>query len=84
MKFPLFNRVALAVDIPGKGIRRGDVATVVEHHPAPATGMGPGYSVEVFNALGKTITVLTVPESHLEALRDDEVLSVREWRPTAA
>lgn len=84
MKFPLFSRVALAADVPGEGIRRGDIATVVEHHAAPAPGIEPGYSVEVFNALGKTIAVLTVPESHLEVLRDDEVLSVRAWRPTAA
>ena len=84
MKFPLFSRVALAVDVPNEGIRRGDVATVVEHHAAPAPAGESGYSVEVFNALGKTIAVLTLPESHLEALRDDEVLSVRARRTTAA
>ncbi len=84
MKFPLFSRVALAVDALEEGIRRGDIATVVEHHAPPAPGSEPGYSVEVFNALGKTIAVLTLSESHLEALRDDEVLSVRAWRTTAA
>ena len=84
MKFPLFSRVALAADVPAEGIRRGDIATVVEHHAAPAPGGEPGYSVEVFNALGKTIAVLTLPESYLEVLRDDEVLSVRAWRPDAA
>lgn len=67
MKFPLFSRVALAADVPNEGIRRGDLATVVEHHAAPGPGIEPGDSVEVFNALGKTIAVLTVPESHLEA-----------------
>ena len=84
MKFPLFSRVALAADVPAEGIRRGDLATVVEHHPAPLAGGEPGYSIEVFNALGKTVAVLTVAETHLEVLRDDEVLSVRAWRPTAA
>ena len=84
MKFPLYGRVALAADVPNEGIRRGDIATVVEHHAAPTPRIEPGYSVEVFNALGKTIAVLTVPESHLDALRDDEVLSVRAWRTTAA
>lgn len=77
MKFPLYSRVSLAVDVPAEGIRRGDVATVVEHHTALASGGDCGYSVEVFNAVGETLTVLTVPESHLEALRPDEVLSVR-------
>lgn len=38
MKFPLYSRVALAVDVPAEGIRRGDVATVVEHHAAPDAG----------------------------------------------
>jgi hypothetical protein len=44
----------------------------------------PGYSLEVFNAVGRTIAVLTLPDSLPEALRDDEVLSVRAWRTTAA
>lgn len=77
MKFPLYSRVALAVDIPAEGIRRGDVATVVESHPAPTADAEPGYSIELFNAIGDTLTVLTLPESHLEPLRQDEVLSVR-------
>ncbi len=83
MKFPLYSRVALAIDVPADGIRRGDLATVVEYHASPASGMEAGYSVEVFNAVGGTVAVLTVSESHLEVLRSDEVLSVRA-RTTAA
>jgi hypothetical protein len=41
-----------------------------------ANGEG-GYSIEVFNAIGDTIAVTAVPESALEPLRKDEVLSVR-------
>ncbi len=77
MNFPLYSRVVLAVDIPTEGIRRGDVATVVEHHAAAAPGGEPGYTVEVFSALGETLAVLTLPASHVEALRSDEVLAVR-------
>lgn len=77
MKFSPYSRVALAVDSPAEGIRRGDIATVVEWHPAPAPGTECGYSIEVFNALGETHAVLTVPESSLEALRSDELLAVR-------
>ena len=77
IKFPLNSRVALTVDLPAEGIRRGDVATIVEHHTAPASDIEPGYSVEVFDAIGETLAVLTLPESHLESLRRDEVLSVR-------
>jgi hypothetical protein len=44
----------------------------------------PGYSVEVFNAVGETLAVLTLPESSFEALRRDEVLSVRSLASDAA
>jgi hypothetical protein len=84
MKFPLYSRVALTVDLPAEGIRRGDVATIVEYHSAPAAGIEPGYSVEVFNAIGETLAVLTLPESHLESLRRDKVLSVRNLTSHAA
>ncbi len=84
MKFPLYSRVALTVDVPAEGVRRGDVVTVVEWHPAPSVGAESGYSVEVFNALGDTLAVLTLPESSFEALRRDEVLSVRSLSAHAA
>lgn len=75
MRHELFQEVVLKNDIPEKGLKKGDVATVAEHHPA-ADGED-GYSLEVFNALGDTIAVITVPESHIESLRKDEVFSVR-------
>jgi hypothetical protein len=84
VKHPLFSRVALAVDVPAEGMRRGDVATVVEWHPAPTPADEPGYSVEVFNAVGDTVAVLTVPESHVEPLRSDKVLTVRSLAARAA
>lgn len=84
MKFPLYSRVALAVDLPAEGIRRGDIATVAEHHAAPAPGMEPGYSLEVLNAVGETLAIVTLPESQIEALRRDEILSVRSLTSHAA
>ena len=33
MKYELYTRMALSVDLPEHGLRRGDVATLVEHHP---------------------------------------------------
>ena len=45
----------------------------VEHHSS-----GPrGCLLELFNALGESIGVVTVPEDAVEPLRADEVLSVR-------
>ena len=75
MRFELYSDAALARDIPEHGLCRGDVVKVVDYHQS-ANGEN-GYSIEVFNALGDTIAVTAVPESALEALRKDEVLSVR-------
>jgi len=59
MKYELSARVALATDLPEHHLRRGDVATVVEHH-AGRPDQEPGYSLEVFTATGETVAVLTV------------------------
>ncbi|MEO8428112.1 MAG: DUF4926 domain-containing protein [Verrucomicrobiota bacterium] len=76
MKYDLFIRVALSEDLPERQLRRGDVATVVEFHPG-RPGKEPGYSLEVFNAIGETVDVVTVRESQIEPLTADELLSVR-------
>jgi hypothetical protein len=75
MRYKLFQQVALATDIPEKKLRRGDLATVVDHHPT--RDREPGYSIEVFNAVGDTIAVAVVPESFLQELTPDEILHVR-------
>jgi hypothetical protein len=75
MKFKEFQQVALAMDIPEEKLRRGDLATIVDIHPR--NGGEIGYSIEIFNALGETIAVTTVPESLLEELTANEVLHVR-------
>ncbi len=80
--FELFQRVALARDFPTKHLRRGDVATIVDCHPA-LPGEEPGYSLEVFNAIGETIAVIVVNESEIQPLRADEVLSARAFAVAA-
>ena len=83
MNIELFSQVALARDIPDEGLRCGDVATVVEKLPGTrASGGEEGYILEVFNAIGETITVVTVPVSAVEPLRASEVLSVRPFQQT--
>ena len=57
-------------------LRRGDVATVVEHHPG-GPGQEPGYSLEVFNAVGEALPVVTVREFQNAPLTPNEVLHVR-------
>jgi hypothetical protein len=76
MKYDLFTEVVLAVDLPDHRLRRGDVATVVEHLPA-GDNPEPGYALEVFNAVGESIDVLMVAESEIEPLRSDEVMHAR-------
>ena len=72
----MFSRVALAEDLPREKLRRGDVATVVEYYEG-RPGQEAGYELEVFNAVGDTIAVVTVGESQIEKLCNDEVLTVR-------
>ena len=79
MKYELYTRMALSADLPEHGLRRGDVATLVEHHPG-RPGQEDGYSLEVFNAVGDTVAVVTVRESQVEPLTADELLSVRPAR----
>ena len=76
MSLPLYERVALKRDIPEHGLKGGDVATLVDYVSHPAGGE-QGCVLEVFNALGDSIAVVTVPEDAVEPLRADEMLSVR-------
>lgn len=56
----------------------------IETHPALTPAREVGYSVEVLNAQGDTLTVLTLHESHLEGLSRDEILSVRSMAERSA
>lgn len=75
MTFELYTDVALKCDLPEHRLRRGDIVKLVDHHVAPDGT--EGYAIEVFNALGETIAVTSVPASALEALRQDEILCAR-------
>lgn len=74
MKYDLFQEVVLLKEISDKKLKKGDVATIVEHHPSDSKD---GYSLEVFNVLGDTIAVVTVSESEIEPFKEDEIFSVR-------
>ena len=79
----LYQRVALAIDLPQYGLCKGDVAVVVEHLPGtPASGGEDGYALEVFNAVGETIAVVTVPDSAVNPLTEHEIFHVRPLSPT--
>jgi hypothetical protein len=72
----LYQEVALTRDLPDHHLRAGDIALLVDRVPHPAGGED-GYVLEVFNAVGESIAVVTVPFSAVEALSADEILTVR-------
>ena len=55
-------------------LQKGDVATIVEH--LAGKGRENGYALKVFNAIGDTIAVITVPESAVEPLTANVIPSV--------
>lgn len=76
MSLQLYDRVALRKPFPEHSLRVGDVATLVDFVEHPSSGPR-GCILELFNAIGESIGVVTVPEDAIEPLRADEVLSVR-------
>lgn len=75
MNLELYTDAALNQNLPECGLCRGDIVKLVDELTAPDGTRG--YAVEVFNALGDTIDVQTIPASAVEPLREDEVLFVR-------
>ena len=75
MDFALYTDVVLTEDLPAEKLRAGDVGTVVERHDV--AGKEPGYSVEFFDMLGKTVAVVTVPCSKIRAPAGLDMPSVR-------
>ncbi len=75
MKLKPYSDVVLKRNLPKYGLKRGDVVKLLDRHIAPNRKIG--YSIEVFNALGKTIAVTTVPASAVEPLRKNEILCAR-------
>ncbi|MBC8551368.1 MAG: DUF4926 domain-containing protein [Candidatus Brocadiales bacterium] len=75
MAHKLFEEIVLTNDIPEKKLKKGDVATIVDYHPV--SNGEDGYSLEVFDVLGNTIAVITLPESAIEPLTENEIFNVR-------
>ncbi len=81
MSVSQFQRVALTCDVAEHQLCAGDVAYVVDFVPHPSGGE-KGCVLEVFNALGESIAVVTVPVSAVEPLAADEVFAVRRLAET--
>ncbi len=76
MKVELYSRVTVTRDFPEQHLKAGDVATLVEcvEHPQ---GGEEGAVLEIFNALGETISIAAVPVSAIEPVQARHVPSVR-------
>jgi hypothetical protein len=64
MPFDMYSDVILTRDVAERGLRTGDVGTVVERHAVPGVSE-EGYSVEFFDMTGNTVTVVTLQASAL-------------------
>jgi hypothetical protein len=64
MPFDMFGDVILTCDVTERGLRAGDVGTVVELHVVPGVPK-KGYSVEFFDMTGNTVAVVTLPANAL-------------------
>ncbi|GBO52031.1 hypothetical protein APA_4336 [Pseudanabaena sp. lw0831] len=62
MNFSLYSDVILLTNLPEECIYAGDIGTVVERHDV--IGLETGYSVEFFDMLGNTVSVVTLPMSY--------------------
>ena len=76
MKRELYEEVALTRNILEGGLCQGDVARLVDYVPHPAGGE-EGAVLEIFNAIGESVAVVTVPVSAIAPLRADQMPAVR-------
>lgn len=76
MRLPLYQEIALNQDFPDQKLQRGDMATLVDYVPHPEQGE-EGAVLEVFNALGDTVSVVIVPVSGIDALQPEDIPSIR-------
>ncbi len=69
--------IVLLEDLPGEGLRAGDVGTVVHVHR-----QGAGYEVEFMTLTGATVAVATLLPSQLRPVGNRDVTHVRERSAT--
>jgi len=67
-QYPLFSQVVLAEDLPEYHLKRGDVATIVEHYPM-TNEEEDGYSLEGFGAPNVIVEVAA-----------SQIISASQWQ----
>ena len=76
MAIELYQEVFLTRDLLDKQLCKGDIALLIEYVPH-ASGGERGAVLEIFNVLGESVDVVTVPVSAIAALRADQLPAVR-------
>jgi hypothetical protein len=67
------STVVLTADLPERGLRAGDLGTVVLTHAG-----GFGYTVEFMTLSGDTLAVVTLAADQVRATRSGDMAHVRE------
>lgn len=68
--------IVLTTDLPERGLRAGDLGTVVMVHLG-----GQGYTVEFMTLGGDTVAVVTLSADQVRPIRPNEIARVRELVP---
>jgi hypothetical protein len=79
MKPELYTQVVLNRDIPEENLKKGDVAMYIEY--LESSDGEAGAILEIFNVLGESIDIATVPISAIESLGPDHMPAARLMEP---
>ena len=71
MQFAVLDTIVLNRDLPEHGLKRGDLGAVVEVYEPD------GLEVEFVAASGRTQALVTLAESDVRAVADDDLVAVR-------
>lgn len=71
-----YQQIMIMKDVPQAGLQQGDLAMLVDYIPHPRGGE-EGVVLEVFNILGESLRVVTVPVSAIGVLQADYLPVVR-------
>jgi hypothetical protein len=72
VKFSPLDVVVLDADVPAHRLRRGDLGAVVEAHQPD------GLEVEFVTASGRTQALVTMKETDVRAVADNDLVAVRQ------
>ena len=77
MRFKVLDTVVLATDLPGHGLRQGDLGAVVEVYEPD------GLEVEFVTASGKTEALVTLDVGSLRPVVDNDLVAVHPYSRSA-